>query len=791
MPIPLPDLDTRRWEDLLDEGRGLIPRYSPGWTDHNIHDPGITLIELLAWLTEQDIYRVNRIPERHYRKFLHLLGYGPEPPAPARVPLRVALADGVPSETLPAGTTVTARRPGLPPLRFRTLAPLTAVPATIAALHVNDGSRLTNRTRQLRDGLPIPLLGENPAPLDGDPDRQPAFLVGFDRELPVGEPVSLWLQLSAVGVDWAAPERIVAEAREQAETCQPVRPHATCPPDVPANAAADADSEAELAADHHHAVRLAWEFWRNGAWQRLDSDAGQVRDTTRGLTLDAPVVVTLPAAGDPLALDGDPEPYRYLRCRLEAGQPDSAPILRGIWINAVAAEQAHAIRAAFAILPGATLPPPGALAPGQRARLLLWLDDRGAISRIEIGTSTDLPEIEIVAFAAPAAGAAGTLEIGAVWLGAGSGLPGQALSLPAAPVAAGAITVWTQADRDVLRWTQRPDLDAARGDDRVFTLDATAGRVVFGDGARGRTVPAGASVFAMYDVTQGAAGNIAGGPVWLPPAAGAELDLEVPGRDAATIATHLASIAAPVPATGGADEERVTHAAGRAASALWAHERSVELCPPDRCGTLDGLDPAQVSSLPVPARAVTQLDYERLALAVPGAPVRRARAWPGIDPDYPCLSASGTVTVIIVPELPASRPQPSEGLIRMVRRYLDRRRTIGTRLLVVGPDYIEVRIAATAQALPGSDEGRVRDNVIAALDAFLDPLTGGPDGRGWPFGRDVYRSEILHVIDAAPGVDHVIALSLSDIPGEEQCGNLCVPPVALVTPGPHRIEVTR
>lgn len=87
MPLPALDLDDRTWGDLVDEARASIPTVAPPWTDHNIHDPGITLVELLAWLVEQDIYRVNRVPESHVRAFLALLGFGPAPPRPARVVL--------------------------------------------------------------------------------------------------------------------------------------------------------------------------------------------------------------------------------------------------------------------------------------------------------------------------------------------------------------------------------------------------------------------------------------------------------------------------------------------------------------------------------------------------------------------------------------------------------------------------------------------------------------------------------------------------------------------------------
>jgi hypothetical protein len=77
MPLPLPNLDDRRWSDLVDEARALIPTFDPAWTDHNPSDPGITLIELFAWLAEMLIYRANRVPEAHVRTFLKLLN-GPD-----------------------------------------------------------------------------------------------------------------------------------------------------------------------------------------------------------------------------------------------------------------------------------------------------------------------------------------------------------------------------------------------------------------------------------------------------------------------------------------------------------------------------------------------------------------------------------------------------------------------------------------------------------------------------------------------------------------------------------------
>jgi hypothetical protein len=87
MPIPLPILDDRRFDDLVEELRALIPRYCPEWTDHNPSDPGITLIELFAWLGENQIYRLNRLPDASRRQLLSLLQPGTEPGTQATLAL--------------------------------------------------------------------------------------------------------------------------------------------------------------------------------------------------------------------------------------------------------------------------------------------------------------------------------------------------------------------------------------------------------------------------------------------------------------------------------------------------------------------------------------------------------------------------------------------------------------------------------------------------------------------------------------------------------------------------------
>src|SRR3972149_11106685 len=74
MALPECNLDDRRFQDLVDECKRLIPKYCPEWTDHNLSDPGVTLIELVAWMSEQIIFRLNKVPEKSYIKFLEMVG---------------------------------------------------------------------------------------------------------------------------------------------------------------------------------------------------------------------------------------------------------------------------------------------------------------------------------------------------------------------------------------------------------------------------------------------------------------------------------------------------------------------------------------------------------------------------------------------------------------------------------------------------------------------------------------------------------------------------------------------
>src|ERR1700745_1109612 len=107
MPLPAPDLDDRRFQDLLDDARRNTPRYGPEDTHHNPSDPGITLLELFAWLTDVLLYRLNRVPDKNYIKFMDLLGIRLKPAKPAHRDVTFRLRGPRDEDTLiPIGTAI-------------------------------------------------------------------------------------------------------------------------------------------------------------------------------------------------------------------------------------------------------------------------------------------------------------------------------------------------------------------------------------------------------------------------------------------------------------------------------------------------------------------------------------------------------------------------------------------------------------------------------------------------------------------------------------------------------------
>jgi len=683
MPIPLPTLDDRRWADLVEEGRSLIPLYAPEWTDHNASDPGITLLELFAWIAEMDIYEVNRVPDRHKRKFLALTGLAPDPPAPSRAVLRFALRAPASTFDVPAGTECSGADPIGVTTRFRTLSPLTVCGATLQAIVSFDSAAYVDLTGRWSRGEPLNLMGAAPT-------VNAALYLGFDKPL---NP-SAWSSLYFL------------------------------------------TASAEQLASPHHSARTVWECLGAGSqWVAI-----QAEDRTRSLTQSGDVRLK-PGAMSQSTAGPVKTPLYYVRVRLSAGQFDAPPAAQRVSLNAVDAEQSIPASETWPITSGAVITgtPP---TPGETVDIQTTFNGDGQVTQLAFGPNSGSAPFVVLDYH-PAA----TLTLLAVRAGKGTGAPRQTVYLPGAPVDQLTLALYTNEAGVFVPWTRQDDLAASKPSDSHFLLDPTAGAITFGDGARGRVPPLGAWIVAAYRTTRGASGNLAAGAV-----------NQLPSDP--VLQAGLSSVNNIADAAGGLDAETLSHTIGRA-----------------------------IQLREAPLRAVTASDYEALTSQTPGTEIARVTAVAGVYPGFECIRAPGVVTVLVVPSLPQPRPSPSAGLLSAIAAYLEPRRIVGTRIAIAGPDYLEVTVQTTVRAFPTASKTQLRQAIVDALNRFLDPLLGGPGYDGWPFGRDVYRTEIMQVISQTPGVDYVETLALLADGCGPMCGNLCLKPSWLVTPGAHRIEV--
>jgi predicted phage baseplate assembly protein len=188
MALPDITLDDRTFEQLVAEAKRRIPGYTPEWTDLNDSDPGMTLVQLFAWLSEMIIWRLNRVPEKNFVKFLELIGIEQEPPSAARAELTFKLtAKNLPDAVIiPQGTRVAlAEQVDGKPVIFETDDNFHAVSAELTHVQSFDGARYEIVTEAFR------VPGKFFYPFGPQPQRNSALYIGFDESFPPNAPVTL------------------------------------------------------------------------------------------------------------------------------------------------------------------------------------------------------------------------------------------------------------------------------------------------------------------------------------------------------------------------------------------------------------------------------------------------------------------------------------------------------------------------------------------------------------------------------------------------------------------------
>lgn len=648
MSLPIPNLDDRRFQDLVDDAKRLVQQRCPEWTDHNVSDPGVTLIESFAFMVDQLLYRLNRVPDRLYITFLDLLGVTLHPPTAARVGVTAWLS--APQD-----------EPVVLPARAEVATPRTASEEAIVFATTDD---LVMPPRSLAHVMTQGAEDEHPA------SRHEELSLGTEFACFTAAPQLGDLLL--LGLDDAAGSCAIAfrfDCDVQGVGVDPLYPP------------------------------LAWEAWTGSQWSACEVD----HDGTGGLNKAGDVVVHLPAEHTASVIDRIRA--GWVRCRVVA------PIEGYPFYGA-----SPTIRAASAFTVG------------------------GTVGAIHAEAVTD--------------------EI----LGLSEGVPGQTFAVDRAPVVAGDdFEVEVAGGSGWETWTAVDSFAGCGPDDPVLRIDRSTGEVHFAPAVRepdgsmrryGAVPPKGAPLrVPVYRTGGGPRGNVAAGAISV-------LRTPLPLID--RVQNRRAAI-------GGVAGETVDQARIRGPLALRTRDR-----------------------------AVTPEDYEQLARsAAPG--IARVRCLPAAGAE-----SAGVVRVLVVPSAPSDAAGrlrfedlvPPAALMESITAHLDARRTVGARVVVEPPFYQGITVVARLVARPRTATDELRRDALIALHRYFDPLTGGPYGEGWPFGRPVQAGEVYAVLQRLPGtefVDDVKLFAADPITAKrgEPTQRIELDAAALVFSFEHQVRVTR
>jgi predicted phage baseplate assembly protein len=647
MALPVPNLDDRRFQDLVDDAKRLVQRRCPEWTDHNVSDPGVTLIETFAFMTDQLLFRLNQVPDRMYIKFLEMIGLKLLPATPARAPVTFWLsAPAVTSVGVTANTTVaTVRTDSSESIIFNTRDDLQIIPCALQDVATQGDGEVSSQLRTeglkmataFRAFSEVPMVDETL--LVGLTDPVPRCVVRLD----VGA------QVEGVGV------------------------HPDHPP-------------------------LAWEAWVGSEWEQCRVSS----DSTLALNTTGRILVHVPPGHEASIVDG--VRAGWLRARV-IDVPEDFP--------------------RYSASPTIT-----------------------SLAACTVGGTVDAIHAEIIEG-----------EI----LGESDGVPGQVFPIDQSPIlaGAGAPVLETSSEDGWQEWEPVEHFAASGPKDRHFVLDAVGGSVRFGPAVReedgglrqyGAVPPQGESVrLRGHAIGGGRYGNVSAGAI-------STLKSSIP---------FVASVENLESAQGGVDGESVEQAKARGPILLRTR-----------------------------SRAVTAEDYESIALET--APeVARVR----------CVTAgedsveAGSLRVLIIPAAPQEDGRiefpelvPSEETLQRIGERLDEVRLIGTRVSVEPPSYRGVTVVARLVARPKADVTRIKTEALSALYGYLNPISGGPDGEGWPFGRPVQAGEVYGLLQRIRGVDLVEDARLfgaNPVTGErgKETQKLELDPYSLLFSYEHQVRV--
>jgi Baseplate J-like protein len=656
MPLPIPNLDDRRFDDLVAEAKTRLANHLPELTQIAPGDPVHAIVDLFAFFTETILYRANLIPERQRRVLLNLL----------QIPLRnakpsrglVCLDAGPRTVNLPSlvrdGAQLKAGDQsftGLGEIQPTPLSMSVGVKQTISEQQlINMG--LSRQDLQEHYGL---KAGEIPQAF------QPYYFTLGKETLSLNASIDQFFYLALT-----VPKTLLTKIAEVREELAGITLNiGVAPADN-----LEAEQISELTPR-----RLRWELLsQNDEGELVPLPLEVVSDTTQG--------------GRQLGV---------VRLRL----PRNAQLFDSLSV-------------ADPMFAGLGDLPPELPEPLSSDRVAFWLRlSCPADPLLNLGY-IDVNGLEVIGQA---------LKQDLV-LGVGTGMPDQVVVLPDNSIDPSSLILEIEEDGVWVPWQAVDFLVDLGSEARVYKLDAQTGQIYFGDGLEGGKRPAiGKRIrAASYRAGGGSNSNLPAGSI-----------KELSGGSTRISVRHL------WPCTGGVDAESVVQAERRIPQFL-THRN----------------------------RAVTQQDFQILAINNPINPVARAEVkagfLPGVNLNAVRENVPGVVSIFVIPpRLPAlaQNPKPTKGLLKDVYDYLQQRLVIGTELYVLSPQFIPLAVSVNLDVIDSITEQQTLRDVESALVEYLWPLApGGARGEGWPMGGKVQVNELQAQVARVTGVKAVKALAL-------------------------------
>jgi hypothetical protein len=721
MPLQVPILDDRNFEQLLQEAQARIPPYTPEWTNYGIEsDPGITIVELFAFLTESFLYRLNRYPNATRLKFLQLLGI-PLQPAAAADGIIVVHNDRGPLQELPldSGIVVAAGN-----TNFLTRDAVNVLPLEAQVYY----KRMIATTDERYEEFTRKYEGVRRAAIAAAEAVDSNTASGDESEESAGDTVLTFYETTPMQPPTPsnpspAVNLLGQDMMENALYIALLAPKNVLPADV-----------REVIANKTLSI---------GIVPALNNTVPPLKPRSRVRTRAAIPTLIYECAD----VNGSTTGAKYKRLTL-LQQPD---VLSNVGIVQVELPDVSGLQTWDFTEPlqeGTGDYPPRLDDPKTNERVVTWLRLRSpspepaAAAAIATGTGGAAGSSPAVS---SSGGQAATLEARLSWVGINAArvtqaipvvnellgtAPGilsesvaesdQIVTLVNTPVIPSSVRLEVEDQPEWRLWRQTDDLLAADEDDEVFTLDPESGQIRFGDGLRGARPQPGQRIRASYEYGGGPQGNVGIGAIKASPNEKLQGGYKIEN---------------PIPTWGGDLGETV--AQGEKNIPLYFRTRD---------------------------RLVSAQDFLDITRRAPGVDVGRVEVLPLFHPDRMNEAAAGIVTLMVVPAFDSVRPlwpTPNRIFLRKVCDYLDPRRLVTTEIYVRGPVYVPVYISVGIEVRAGFFRDKVIEAVKKRVNEYLSALPpGGPEGEGWPINKRLMKKDIEAVITRVAGVEFVASMEL-------------------------------